>query len=353
MNERLRRAWYRHPIVAFFRARRLIAFYRQLNSLIRAGVALPTAFSQLQQYAPDEGIARGLAAVARDVRGGHSLGDAMRAHAALFDDAYVELIAFAEEAGRLEAVSQSIVQHLERVQRQRWQAVMGALWPAYLGAAFIFVGPLLGVAQSTTSMSSVGASYFAGLMSSLASAAGVIGALLGFPFLIAALGIETQWDRFLRGIPFLAAPMRQLAASRLVLGLSLASASGMEVQRSIRISARATARPSIVADVEKAEASVRNGSTLTEAIATLGVLDRSSLGALAVAETTGTLDTTLEKLAQELEASSLRAMRFLMLVITALVTGVLLVKIVMGLLGTLFGPIKNLYDAAGTGSLDG
>lgn len=353
MNERLRRAWYRHPVVGFFRARKLIAFYRQLNSLIRAGVPLTTAFAQLQQYAPDEGIARGLAAVARDVRGGHSLGDAMRAHAALFDDAYVELIAFAEEAGQLQAVSQRIVEHLERVQKQRWQAVMGALWPAYLGAAFVFVGPLLGVAQSTTSLSSVGSSYFAGLISSLISATAVLGGVFGFPFVIAALDIDVAWDRFVRRIPFLGAPLRQLAASRLVLGLGLASASGMEVQRSLRISTRATGRPSIVADVEKAEASLRAGSTLTEAIAKLDVLDRTSLGALSVAETTGTLDTTLEKLAQELEASSLRAMRFLMLVVTALVAGVLLVKIVMGLLGTLFGPIKHLYDAAGTGSLDG
>lgn len=353
MKERLRRAWYRHPVIGFFRARRLMAFYRQLNSLIRAGIALPTAFGQLQQYAPDAGIARGLAAVARDVRGGHSLGDAMRAHAALFDDAYVELIAFAEEAGRLQSVSQSIVDHLERVQKQRWKAVMGALWPAYLGGAFVFVSPLLGVAQHTTSLGSVGAAYFAGLFSSLVSAVALVGGLMSAPFVIAALDIDVAWDRFVRRVPFLSAPLRQLAASRLVLGLGLASASGMEVQRSIRIAARATARPSIVVDVEKAEASLRAGSTLTEAISTLNVLDRTSLGALSVAEMTGTLDTTLEKLAHDLEASSLRAMRFLTLAITLLIAGFLLVKIVMGLLGTIFGPIKTFYDSVGSGNIDG
>lgn len=351
LNERLRQAWYRHPVVAFFRARRLIAFYRQLNSLIRAGVALPTAFNQLQKYAPDEAMARGLAAVARDVRGGHSLGDAMRAHAALFDDAYVELIAFAEEAGRLQPVSQAIIDHLERVQRQRWQTVMGALWPMYLGATLVFVGPLLGAAGSN--VSSVGSAYFAGLVSSLVTAISIVVCISSVPFIIAALDIGIQWDRFVRRLPLVATPVRQLAASRFVLGLGLASASGMEVQRSLRISARATARPSIVADIEKAEAALRAGSSLTDAVATLNVLDRESLGALSIAETTGTLDTTLEKQAQELEASSLRAMRFLTLLITGLVVAFLLVKIVLGLLGTLFGPIKSFYDAAGTGSLDG
>lgn len=353
LGARLRRAWYRHPVVAFFRARKLIVFYQQLNALIRAGVALPTAFNQLQRYAPDGATSRGLAAVARDVRGGHTLGDAMRAHAGLFDDAYVELIAFAEEAGRLQPVSRSIVEHLERVQRQRWQAVMGALWPAYLGVAFVFVGPLLGVAQSATSGAAVGSQYAAGLSSSLGYALAIIGGVMSGPFLIAALEVGVQWDRFVRRLPLVGAPVRQLAASRLVLGLGLASASGMEVQRSLRISARATARPGVVADVEKAEASLRAGSTLTEAIAELGVLDRASLGTLAVAETTGTLDTTLEKLSQELEAASLRALRLLTMFFTALVAGVLLVKIVIGLVGTLLGPIKTLYDAAGSGSLDG
>lgn len=353
LGERLNRAWYRHPVVAFFRARKLIAFYRQLHTLIRSGVALPTAFGQLQQYAPDDAMARGLAAVARDVHGGHALGDALRTHATLFDDAYVELIAFAEEAGRLELVSQTIAEHLERVQRQRWQAVMGALWPAYLGATLIFVGPLLGVAQQATSGAAVGGLFAAGLITSLSTAVGVLGGLFSGPFIIAALDADVAWDRFVRRLPLVAAPIRKLAASRLVLGLSLASASGLEVQRTLRICARATSRPGIVADVDKAEAAVRAGGTLTEAIRTLEVLDRESLGALAVAETTGTLDTTLAKLARALEESSLRALRFLALVITGLVALALLVKLVMGLLGTLFGPIKTYYDAAGSGGLDG
>lgn len=353
LGARLVRAWYRHPIVAFFRARKLIAFYRQLHTLIRSGIALPTAFGQLQQYAPDDAMARGLAAVARDVRAGHALGDAMRTHAALFDDAYVELIAAAEDAGRLESVSLAITEHLERVQRQRWNAVLGALWPAYLGATLIFVGPLLDVAQHATSAASVGGLFVSGLVRSLGTAIAVLGGLFSVPFVIAALDLEERWDRLVRRLPLVASPVRQLAASRLVLGLSLASASGLEVQRALRISARATSRPGIVADVAKVEAAIRAGGTLTEAISTLNVLDRESLGALAVAETTGTLDETLAKLAKTLEESSLRAVRFLTLLITGLVTVALLVKLVVGLLGTLFGPIKTYYDAAGTGSLDG
>ena len=112
LSQRVGRAWLRHPVVAFLRHRRLITFYSQLHALIRAGIALPTAFTQLTQYAPDAAMAAGLAAVARDVRGGATLGEAMRKHEALFDDANVELIAFAEEAGRLESICAGVANHL-------------------------------------------------------------------------------------------------------------------------------------------------------------------------------------------------------------------------------------------------
>lgn len=352
-GDRIRRAWLKHPVVAFFRHRKLITFYQQLHSLIRAGIALPTAFSQLAQFAPDAAMAQGLAAVARDVRGGSSLGEAMQRHGALFDDANVELISFAEEAGRLEPIAAGIITHLEKLQKQRWQAVMGALWPMYLGASFVFVGPLVGVAQNMNSGASVGSIYLSGLAGTLSMAVSVVLFVLGAPLLIAALDLETQWDRVLRGLPFVSAPMRQLAASRLVMGLGLATSSGLEMVRTLRLAAKATASPSVLADLPKAEAKLRAGGTLTESVSEFGLLDRASLGSLSVAETTGTIDETLERMSRELQDSSLRAMRILILVVTVVVTALLLVKLVVGMLGTLFGPVKKLYDAAGTGNLDG
>ncbi len=353
LEARLSRAWLRHPLVAFVRHRKVITFYQQLHSLIRAGVALPTAFTQLTQFAPDAAMATGLASVARDVRGGATLGDALRRHGALFDDANVELIAFAEEAGRLEPVAAAIISHLEKVQAQRWQALMGALWPMYLGAGFLFVGPLLSVAQQVKSAEQVGGLYVSGLLGSLGTAGLVVGGVLGFPFLIAAFDLEAKWDRLMRRLPFVSAPMRQLAASRFVMGLGLAAASGMELGRALQLAVKATSSQSVAADLPRAERKLRAGGTLTEAVGELGLLDRSSLGTLSVAETTGTLDDTLERMSRELQESSLRAMRFLVLIVTALVCGVLLVKIVGGMLATLLGPVKTLYDTAGSGNFDG
>lgn len=353
LEARLQRAWHRHPLVAFARGRKLITFYRQLHALIRAGVGLPTAFKQLTDFAPDAAMARGLAAVARDVRGGHALGEALRRHGALFDDANVELVAFAEEAGQLEPVCAGIADHLERVQRQRWQALVGALWPMYLGGTLVFLGPLLGVAGHATAGADLGGLYLRGLGSSLSVALLALGAVLGFPFLVAALALEAAWDRLRRRVPLLSAPLRKLAASRFVLGLGLAIAAGVELHRAVGLAVRATASPALQQELPRVEQLLRGGATLTAAVDALGLLDRQDLGTLAVAETTGTLEEALTKLSEALQAQSLRAMRFLVLAVTLAVAGVLLVKLVSGLLGVLLGPVKAYYDAAGSGKLDG
>lgn len=343
LASRLSRAWLTHPLVQFVHQRRLIIFYQQLHTLVRAGIALPTAFSQLTEYAPDATMAKGLAAVARDVRGGQTLGEALQRHGALFDDANVELLAFAEEAGKLDPVLASIVGHLEQVQKQRWQAALGAIYPLYLLAGFIFVGPLLGVGAGMAAGGSIGSLYLSGLASNLVGAGLIAAAVLGFPLLIGALDLGTPWDRFKRSLPLVSAPLRSLSASRFVMALGLANGSGLEVVKGLRLAARATASPSILAALPAAEARLRGGSHLTEAVAVLGLLDKAELGMLSVAETTGTIDEALERLGRDLQARSLRATRVLVVVVTALVTALLLAKMVMGMLGALMG-VKSYYQ---------
>lgn len=115
---------------------------------------------------------------------------------------------------------------------------------------------------------------------------------------------------------------------------------------------KATSSPSLLAALPRVEAKLREGSTLTQAIGELGVLDASALGTLTVAEMTGTLDETLERMSVELQESSLRASRFLILVVTAMIGAVLLFKIVAGMLGVILGPIKQMYDDVGSGKFD-
>jgi type II secretory pathway component PulF len=352
LNERLASAWGRHPLVTFTRHRRQIAFYRQFHALIRAGLGMPMVFAELTKYAPDPMLERGLRAVAKDIQGGSTLGKALSRHSSLFEDSNVELIAFAEEAGTLDVVLASLISHLEEVNRLRWRTIFMTLWPMYLLLAFIFVGPLLNIAQSMNSTTSVGVLYLSGLFRNLVVAGVVIAALVGAPMLIVLMGLELQWDELKRRLPVVSSAVRDIYASRMLLGLGLGLGAGLEVMRTLRVAVVATGSPSLISALPKAEATIQRGGTLTEAVDSLGLLDRVTLGTLSVAERTGTISDTLTRLSRELQDASVRAVRILTIVVLVIVASVLLVSIVGSMLGTILGPVKHLYDAAGSGELD-
>lgn len=338
LAERLARAWGRHPLVSFLRHGRRVTFFRQLHALLTAGIPLPTAFAQLVAYAPDARMGRALAGIARDVKGGGTLGEALGRHASELDDANVELVAFAEEAGKLQSL--------------RWRATLMLLWPAYLGASVVFVGPLLEVAQTLKPGMSVGALYLSALAGSLGWAVLGLAGLFAAPLAIAAAGLEVWWDRWLLVIPLVSRSVRGLYAARFVMTLGLGTDAGMEVHRSLKAAVKATGSPSLLVALPRAEAALRGGSSLTEAVERLGLLDRSTLGTLAVAETTGTLDESLAQASRELESSALRAVQILMVVLVGLIAVALLAKVVGAIIGAALEPLRRAADAAGSGNLE-
>lgn len=331
------------------RVRKQEVFYRQFHALMRAGVPLPTAFVQLRAFAPDEAFSTGLSSVARVVASGKTLGEALATQPALFDAAHTELLSAAEQTGSLERVLAALAHHLEEVRRLRWKAFLSSIWPAYLVLIAVFLGPLLRVSSSgVTSVGQVGGVYLSGLLPGLFSLALAVGVIVLWPVLVALVGAERGWDSFVLRVPGVGSAVRSLSASRALLTLGLSLSAGLEVAKSVRVAILSTARPSLMPLAEPAVAVVRGGGTLFQALSSLSLFDRPTLGQLGIAEQTGTLDEALTRLAPEVHEQTLRAVRLLTLVVVGVVALVALFAIVSSLLGTVFGPIKAYYDLAGS-----
>ncbi|MBL8923216.1 MAG: type II secretion system F family protein [Myxococcaceae bacterium] len=341
--------WSKNLLSRWTLLRKQEVFYRQFHALVRAGVPLPTAFVQLRAYAPSEAFAAGLSVVAQAVARGQTLAAALEAQPHLFDPDQVELLSAAEQAGTLDKVTAALAKHLEEVRRLRWQAFMSSIWPAYLLGTLIFIGPLVGVASQSQvrSLGQVGGAYVAGLVPLLLVGVSVLLTVVFLPVAIAAFGAERQWDAFALRLPGVGSALRSLAASRALLTLGLSLSAGLEIARAVRVAVISTGRPSLASKADAAVASIRQGGTLFDALNALSLFDRNTIGQLGIAETTGTLGETLERLAPEVHEETLRAVRLLTLVIAGLIAVLALGFIVKGLLATLFGPIKTYYDLAG------
>lgn len=341
--------WSKNLISRWTLLRKQEVFFRQFHALVRAGIPLPTAFVQLRAYAPSEAFAAGLSVVAKAVAGGQTLAAALRARPDLFDADQLELLSAAEQAGTLDTVTAALAKHLEEVRRLRWKAFMSSIWPAYLLGTLLFVGPLVNVASQSQvrSLDQVGGAYLAGLLPPLTAAFLVLVTVVFLPVVIAALKAERQWDAFVLRLPGVGGALRSLAASRALLTLGLSVSAGLEVARAVRVAIISTGRPSLAAQAETAVASIRQGATLFDALNALPLFDRNTIAQLGIAETTGTLGETLERLAPEVHEETLRAVRLLTLAIAGVIAVLALGFIVKGLLATLFGPIKSYYDLAG------
>ena len=340
-GDRVARAWASHPLVAFRRHRERIVFWRQLESVIRSGLPLPAALREMARLAPPR-VARSLTRVAGDIERGKGLAEALTRHPEVFDETMVALLAAGEQAGTLQSIVGRIANGLEADQKRRWRTVLASLWPAYLAGTLVFVGPLLGLAgaiRDGAHLVALPGIYLYGLFLNLAFLLGTAALFLGFPLVVAALDQEAAWERVKLRLPGFGPLARDRYAARLLLALGAAVSAGLPVARALRLAARASGSAVVGGQVEEAVRSIEAGGTLADAVAVLGVLDRGALGALTIAERTGELDATLQRLADECDESATRRARLVMIAVLVIVVVVLLGLMLRSVLGVVFGPI--------------
>lgn len=111
--------------------REITIFLRELALILRAGLTVDDALLLL---AGEEG--RGLAAVARDLRGaiatGASFGDALQRHPTLFGPDLVAMVRVAEAAGNLETVLESVSEERARTEQMMDKVASSLRYPAVL-----------------------------------------------------------------------------------------------------------------------------------------------------------------------------------------------------------------------------
>lgn len=325
-NDWLARAWARHPLVAMARHRPRLTFFQGLYSMIRAGLALPIAFSELSRGAAKDPFRRAVAQVGEAVAAGSGLAEAMRRHPRWFESQTVELLGAAEASGTMESALARIVEQLEEAQRMRWRVVMLCAYPGYLLVAFILGGALLQTAGSL--MASGHADDILGVFLShfghnvlQVSSAGL--ALFLLPLVLAVPVIAPLWADLRMRVPLLGRVHRELQASRFSLVLGAALGAGLEAGASLRMALEATGSVLLRGRAHLAEHRLRSGATLVDVVEWLGVFDGESLQRIATGERTGELEPILGQLSREHSETAMRWLRTLVFVIIALLSAFL------------------------------
>jgi general secretion pathway protein F len=130
----------RIPIMGLmFRAAALSRFARTLGTLVRSGVSLLPALKIVENTIGNRLLARQIAQVAEDTRGGTSLAAPLR-KLGLFPRTVVQMIDVGEETGRLDEMLLKVADIEERQMRARTKTLVSLLAPFLI----IVVGALVG-----------------------------------------------------------------------------------------------------------------------------------------------------------------------------------------------------------------
>ena len=130
----------RIPVLgSVFHAAALGRFARTLGTLARSGVSLLPALKIVEDTIGNRVLARQIARVAEDTRGGHSLATPLR-KLGIFPRTVVQMIDVGEETGRLDEMLLRVAEIEERHMRARTKTLISLLAPILI----LIVGSLVG-----------------------------------------------------------------------------------------------------------------------------------------------------------------------------------------------------------------
>jgi type IV pilus assembly protein PilC len=126
----------------------LITFCFHLSQLLKAGVTIIEALTDLRDTVDNPGFRQVLASLLEDIEGGLTLSDAMAHHSYCFDDVFVALIKAGEQSGQLNVVLDELTENLKWQDEMASQAKKALVYPAVVlvvivGVVFVLMTVLV------------------------------------------------------------------------------------------------------------------------------------------------------------------------------------------------------------------
>ena len=326
---------------------------RQIATLSAAGTPLEESLSAVSRQTEKPRIKSLLLSVRAKVMEGHTFASALADYPKVFPEIYQATVSAGEQSGHLDAVLERLADYTEERQAANATVKKALIYPSVLVVASILIVSFLlayvvpqvvqvfeGMDQElpalTTAM--LAASAFVREWG-LVVAGVVIVAVILFQRAMKGEAFKTRIHSFMLKLPLFKRLIRGFNTAQFARTLSILAASGVPVLEALDIGAQVITNRPMRKAVDTAAAQVREGSTLSSALERTGYFPPMLLHLIGSGESSGQLDSMLEKAAthQERELNSLMAV-FLGLFepVVILIMGGVVLTIVLGILLPIF-----------------
>ena len=339
----------RQPLAGRMRIPELALATRQLASLLSARLPLEQALGAVIEQADRALVRDRFAAVRSEVVGGQTLAHALSKFPRDFPEVYRALVAAGEQSGDLAKVMNRLADYVESRTALSQKIVMAFTYPAIVTlvaagtimALLTYVVPqVIGVFTQTKqklpflTSALIVVSDFArnwGLWLILL----VIIAAIVFRYLLRSPSFKLSWHEKLLRLPLFGRLIRGMNTARFASTLAILSSSGVPLIKSLEAGAQTLSNEALRSNVNDAIARVREGSSLSRALAAGKQFPPMMIHMIASGEATGHLAEMLERTATNLsQETERRAMTLTSLLEPALILlmGAVVLVIVLAVL---------------------
>jgi type IV pilus assembly protein PilC len=292
--------------------RTLVIFTRQFATMIDAGLPLVQCLEILAAQEPNKTFQSLLYEIKSSVESGATFADSLKRHPKIFDELFVNLVAAGEVGGILDTILNRLANYLEKAARLR-RKIRGAFaYPTaiFFVAILVMIVLLVKVIPTFKDMfEDMGNAALPGPTQAvidmsewfLANWYILFGAMLGAIFLFAYIlrtdvGREA-FDKFMLVVPLFGPLIRKAAVAKFTRTLGTMISSGVPILDGLEIVAKSAGNRTIEHAVLHVRDRISEGRSMSEPLAETGVFPPMVVQMIAVGESTGAMDTMLNKIA--------------------------------------------------------
>jgi type IV pilus assembly protein PilC len=292
-------------------SRDMVVFSRQFATMIDSGVPILQALQIMCEQTENDKLRRKLYEVRNDIEAGSSLYEALKKHRDVFDDLYVNMVNAGEAGGVLDIVLLRLADYIEKVAKLKSKVKGAMIYPAVvlsvavavIAVILIFViptfekmfadfgGALPLPTQIVINMSRLVKSNFFYLLG------GIIVLIVAFRFFYRWERGRIIVDTWILFVPIIGPLLRKVAVAKFSRTLSTMVSSGVPILNALDIVSKTSGNKCVELGVKQAKKSIAEGQTLAEPLDETGVFPPMVIHMISIGESTGALDTMLEKVA--------------------------------------------------------
>jgi len=286
-------------------------FFRQLSTMINAGVPLVQAFELAEKGSSKKSLIKLLKDLRNELEGGVPLGETLRKFPDNFDRLSCALVQAGEQGGILDSILLRLCDYREKAQALKAKIKSAMVYPvAIISVAFIvtavlmiFVIPVFG---------SMFADFGSELPMPTQVAITLSNAFVEYWYLVVfvpiaiIVGIKQTYktkaghyrlDKLLLQMPVLGDVLRKASVARFCRTFSTLTAAGVPVLESLNTVAETSGNVIVEEAILNAKESITQGQTLSAPLAASGIFPRMVTQMINIGEETGSMEEMLSKIA--------------------------------------------------------